>query len=283
MAVLPGVHAGIIGGSAGGKKTLLQIITDAGLTSNLQLVLDPADSASYSGSGQTWTDVSTNAAGYFRGTSSSSEASDPTFNGTAGALDNTDFWSYDGGDFFTKTSAIATWENNLHKSGWAFSLIAMINPSTLNDIQYLFFTQSSGLIDGVNYNVSVQKGGRQLNVTVNNHTGIHYQSNVANLSPASPPDSVYFVALSYAIGTGNTGTYILNNLSASNLSTTQSAAPSTNSGSTPLIGKQTSGYINSNGQKIYGMAMWNTNLSLANLKTLQQNIKTARGFGWTNA
>lgn len=123
--------------AAGGPRSALQTIQMLGLTTGLQLCLDAGDSVSYSGSGQTWSDRSGNGYDFLRGTTSSSQASDPTFNGTAGQLSKNEYWSFDGGDWFTLGQANPTWVNNIHKNnavfavaGWAYST----NPATNFDL-----------------------------------------------------------------------------------------------------------------------------------------------------
>ena len=55
------------------------------ITAGLQLHLDAGDAGSYPGSGQVWSDLTANDFDFHIGETSSSERSDPTFNGSAGA------------------------------------------------------------------------------------------------------------------------------------------------------------------------------------------------------
>jgi hypothetical protein len=116
-----------------------------GLTSGLKLCLDAGDINSYSGSGQKWLDTSGNGYDFFRGTSGSSESSDPTFNGTAGGQSSSEYWSFDGGDFFRYDTANETWMNNLHKNNalWSAALwVRLVNTTT----EYpLFATMNAGM------------------------------------------------------------------------------------------------------------------------------------------
>lgn len=105
---------------AAGNQTFLQIITGLSLTTNLEVVLDAGDSASYT-SGQSWLDRSGNGFDFFLGATSGSEASDPTFNGSAGGLSASEYWSFDGGDRFTYDTTNETWMQNLHKDNAIFS------------------------------------------------------------------------------------------------------------------------------------------------------------------
>lgn len=105
------------------EARLYNIISNLGLTSGLVLCLDAADSASYDGSSQTWTDraASNN---FFRGTTSGSEATDPTFNGSAGGRSSSEYFSFDGGDLF-KEASVLTFLDSAHKDNGACTILAM--------------------------------------------------------------------------------------------------------------------------------------------------------------
>lgn len=103
---------------------MLQIIDALKLRDGLKLCLDAGDTASYSGSGQQWLDVSGNASHFYRGAGSGSEGSDPTFVGPAG--NNTAYFSVDGGDNFTLVPANPAWVNNMCGASAAFTLLARI-------------------------------------------------------------------------------------------------------------------------------------------------------------
>lgn len=89
-------------------------------------LLEASKSASYSGSGQTWSNlVPTPADGsaqtdydFYRGDTSSATTDDPTFNGTAGVAGA--YWSYDGGDFHRIiTGTVPTFLKSAHKTSAA--------------------------------------------------------------------------------------------------------------------------------------------------------------------
>jgi hypothetical protein len=151
--MLPGM-CGIAGKGVGfsiSGKDLIDLLIDMGLTNNLELCLDAADSSSYSGSGQTWNDVSGNGHNFFRGSTSSSQSSDPTFNGSAGGRSSSEYWSFDGGDFFKYSTTNEDWMNRLHKNNATFTLICWIylKDSTVN--QHLFID-----FDNVDTDVGMQ-------------------------------------------------------------------------------------------------------------------------------
>ena len=95
-------------------------IVTAGLTSGLRVVLD-AGSAD-AGSGQSWLDVSGNGVDFFRGADGNSSTDDPAYNGTLGNLSSSEYYSYDGGDFFTYDSTNESWMQDMHKDNAEFSI-----------------------------------------------------------------------------------------------------------------------------------------------------------------
>lgn len=114
--MLPGVMPTTIqqGGSA------INILRRLNLTSGLQLCLDAGDAASYDGSSQSWLDRSGNGYDFFLGAGGTATASDPTFNGTAGGLSSAEYFSFDGGDYFTYDTTNETWMQ-FHKDNAIFS------------------------------------------------------------------------------------------------------------------------------------------------------------------
>lgn len=86
-------------GAAGSPSTPI-------VSTNLVMHLDAGNSSSYDGSSQTWTDLQGNY-NLIRGTTSGSDSTDPTFNGTAGNRSSNEYFSVDGGDYFTAANAYA--------------------------------------------------------------------------------------------------------------------------------------------------------------------------------
>ena len=109
--------------------SLLSTLTTLGLTANLQICLDAGEGDSYT-SGQTWLDLTANDRDFFLGADNAATASDPTFNGVADALSSAEFFSFDGGDYFTKATANDTFINSLHKDNAAFTLAFWVRPAT---------------------------------------------------------------------------------------------------------------------------------------------------------
>lgn len=125
--MLPGIVPVTIG-----RKNLswAAAIAAQGLATSLVLCLDAGDANSYPGTGQQWTDTSPQAVNYNLGATSSSEASDPTFNGTGGRLTGGEYFSCDGGDFFSPV-ATTTIDDAWHKDGATVTVATAIwIPST---------------------------------------------------------------------------------------------------------------------------------------------------------
>lgn len=127
---------------------MIQAITTAGLTSNLQLCLDAGDPLSYT-SGQSWLDRSGNGYDFFLGADGSGTATDPTFV-SAGRLS---YWTFDGGDYFTYDTTNETWMQNLHKNNAVFSYLCMFyKPGAVS--AYAFGDTGAGSVTGALVNVS---------------------------------------------------------------------------------------------------------------------------------
>jgi hypothetical protein len=109
---------------------MIDEITNLGLTSGLKLCLDAGDAASYT-SGQVWLDRSGGGYDFNRGSGSGADGADPTFNGVAGRQSSEEYWSFDGGDYFTYDSANPSWVESLHKDNATFTIIEWIYASGL--------------------------------------------------------------------------------------------------------------------------------------------------------
>lgn len=151
------------------SKSYYQLLSDLGLTSGLKVCLDAGSSSSYS-TGQTWSDLSGNSTNFYRGDTSSSEATDPTFTGTAGNLATGTYWSFDGGDHFTLTASNPTWINNLHKDNAKFTMIALFYSGDVTTQQYVFCTHGNQATN-VGTGFRIIAAGSALSVNVYNGSG----------------------------------------------------------------------------------------------------------------
>lgn len=151
------------------NKTLLEIIQDLSLDTNLELCLDAGDGNSYT-SGTKWLDVSGNGYDFFRGATISVATDDPTFNGTAGGLTSAEYWSFDGADFFELDQANPTAFENMHKDNADCTIIAVVDHGSsgaigriygVNGNSHSYVGESWGVnaSPGNTYNWSNLKGG----------------------------------------------------------------------------------------------------------------------------
>ncbi|TIP38933.1 MAG: hypothetical protein E5X76_21250 [Mesorhizobium sp.] len=113
------------------NQSLLTILAQFNLMTGIGLILDAGDKNSAPSGATSWLDVSGAGSNFFLGTTSGADATDPTFNGTAGRLSDAEYFSGDGGDFFTYSATNLTWMNSLHKDNALFSGVFWFYPATL--------------------------------------------------------------------------------------------------------------------------------------------------------
>lgn len=129
----------------------LYVCRKLGLTSGLQLVLDAGDASSYT-SGQSWLDRSGNGYDFFLGDDGSATATDPTFNGTAGQLSSGEYFSFDGGDYFTYDTTNEAWMQ-FHKDNAQWSYMGWWYMGVADVVNALFGTR--GAVAGGNIGIRV--------------------------------------------------------------------------------------------------------------------------------
>ena len=262
--------------AASANKTLMQIITDLSLTTNLKLCLDAGDSNSYNPGVQTakWLDTSGNGYDFYRGTSTGGDGAEPTFNGSAGGLSGSEYWSFDGGDYFTYDTTNEAWMNNLHKDGAVWSYFGVMYFASATDSRF-FGTKPTGAFCGVTFLIT--SNGR-VNYTVFNDAGGVASSGITIGDTCTPP---LWVVGGAALD--ETAATFINKLNAGTVaSATKSyASPSTNDvASTICIGA--GGGANNpvpNGSRIACLAIWEgTALTSTNLTDLYDAIKGRFGL-----
>jgi hypothetical protein len=242
----------------------LYVARKLGLTDNLQLALDAGDTGSYSGSGQSWLDLSGNGYDFFRGATSSSEASDPTFNGTAGNLSSSEFWSFDGGDEFTYDSANETWMQNLHKAGAKYAVLTWVFvPASVGATQGVFGTNRGAQTVGTGVHLAMGSGGpgsRQYFIRSINAgrpaLDFNSGSNIYSLSAWQ----LVGVSLDEAAGVG--GSYLVNNATFTSFTGTYGSPSSGNASQTMQIGARGNASAPfASGMEMAMFCMWSTNLT----------------------
>lgn len=131
-------------------------------------ILDIGDSNSSDLSAQQVSDVSGNANHWNRGSTSGAEATDPSLNGTAGGLSRNEYLGFDGGDFLTPAGS-HTYDDDLHRDGATFSLLAYFYPGAVSAAQDLFANTNSATLQGIEFLISATAN---VQIIVNNGTGV---------------------------------------------------------------------------------------------------------------
>jgi hypothetical protein len=238
---------------------------------SLVLCLDAGESTSYDGSSQTWSDISGSGNHFYRGATSWSESSDPTFNGSAGGLSSSEYFSFDGGDYFIET-ADHTFAETWHKDNAAFTVVC-VHYHVSGNAGAFISTQgaSSGAGLGVGATVNISGGAPQL--FVRSGSGISYGQAGSN----SYTDSSWnFTGVSQneATGTGGFNVKVNSNTSTHNSSYASPSAGAT--GGTYKLGARynTVSEFQASGARLALLAAWNRALSSSELDNLYTQVKT---------
>lgn len=178
------------------------VIKKLGLTNGLKLCLDAGHELSAPASTTTWLDLSGNGYDFFRGSTSGSQSTDPTFNGTVGKRSSGEYWSFDGGDFFEYDAANETWMNNLHKNNAKYTTLAWVYPSgATNSYNGLFGTHGdSSSWRGISFKVTNNNEVMSLNVS--NGDGGGGQIQLSTIVPVRNAWSLCGVSLDESTGAG---------------------------------------------------------------------------------
>jgi hypothetical protein len=277
--MLPGMmmaHAGGLDASS----TMREVIHALGLTSGLQLILDAGDEDSYT-SGQTWTDLSGAGTDFYRGSTSSSQSTDPTFNGVVGGRSSAEYFSLDGGDFFTIVSANPSWVEDMHQSGGTWTVAEWIRVGTLSDSNYwgslgdgqLTGQPTTGILLGVGVTAVGTTNSQFLAQVNNNSSSAWFKKSTASVTGSA----WNFVAASVNLGTG-LGVLQINGTTES--STTAPGALAAGSATAKLnIGAIGSGeFPDTSGMRFGQIAIWDTALSAAQLAALFQASRGKYGI-----
>ncbi len=248
---------------------LITILNTLGLTTELKLCLDAGDIASYPGGAeQTWTDRSGNGFNFFRGSSSGAQSSDPTFNGTAGACSENEYWSFDGGDFFQETAAHG-FDDNWHKNNGAFTIVVLARTVPAAGHQ-AFFSNNDFLSaqDGMHF---YQTSLHHLSLFLGNQSGSDL--NLTTAATVAPWDQWHFlaVAIDEAVG-ANGATLQIGSTQESFTSTHPAPSASNPDGSLRLGSDSVGGAAMVTGARLGCIAAWNRRLSNAELNSLRHHI-----------
>ncbi len=156
----------------------LAAIQSLGLTTNLQLCLDAGDNASAPSGATSWLDISGNGYDFFRGTTAAGQATDPTFNGTPGGVSSSEYWSFDGGDYFTYDTTNETWMQNVHKNNATATFAWWIYAPTPGVVYVITGTDNLAGIGGdIGFHVNYRANGAlRFSVNDESHPGNSFDS-----------------------------------------------------------------------------------------------------------
>jgi len=101
-----------------------EMIFELGLSSGLLVVLDAGDLSSYPG-GVTWLNTVTGGPNFDRGADAAAGTDDPTFVGTVGARTSSEYFNFDGDDWF-QASATGWGDQGFYTSSGAVTIAAMV-------------------------------------------------------------------------------------------------------------------------------------------------------------
>ncbi len=264
--MIPGMTGPVaFAGGAIGPRTFQQMIEETFGTSGLDFVLDAADGASYDGSSQTWVDThSTN--DFFRGATVAAEASDPTFNGVAGAMTDAEYFSFDGGDFFRETAA-HTFAENWHKDNAAFTLVAVFWPLAHTGIQALFNTTSITDAPGLSWNLDASE---LLHLEVSNASAAVLDINTVGAISVSAWN---FLAVALNEATGANGATLQIGATQSSFTSTYTAPSAAGSGLPYEIAGEGGTRRPVSGSRLACMAGWSRRLSDGELSALRSALQ----------
>lgn len=272
--------------AATGPSSFRQMIISAAGLADLNLCLDAGDIHSFpSSTSQTWLDTSGNGNDYFRGLDSGASTNDPTFNGVVGARSPSEYFSFDGGDYFEET-ADQTFADAWHRPGSSpFTIIAVIERSG-NIAQYIFntlSTRSQGFnqfTSGVQFNTGASSSTR-LSLFVSNSQFISPDlfgstctaNSTINLTNGEP----VFCAVTFTPSGASSPTFFRVN----NSSETVSASGNTNSLLNQNIiipygigiYRSLSVSLNANGTRIYCLACFSRVLSSNEIDSIYIKLK----------
>jgi len=176
-----------------------------GLTS--VVCLDAGDLASYNGTSQQWTDTSGAGNHFNLGTTTGVDVTDPTFAGVAGAKTGNEYFSCDGGDFWTPAGA-PTFDDTWHRDGGVFTIATVHWCASLAATACFFGNANSGTAEGLRLTRALTTG----NITLSMQNGTASQN--FNAPTGAVLNAWNYVAISVSENAGASGGNLLVNATA---------------------------------------------------------------------
>jgi hypothetical protein len=258
-------------------RTLLEKIQMLGLTANLKLCLDAGDVASFAGTGTKWLDTAGSGYDFFLGATNSAEGSDPAFNGTAGAATSSEYWSFDGGDYFTYDTTNETWMQNIHKTGGLLTVCVWLYLNTRTASQYYAGTVGVNA-SGTGFVLFVSSGGN-ISFTVRDAGTARHQ--IQSSGTTINTGSWYFLGVSYdeSLANGTENSFVINGTSTGlNVINTSATRNSGNASYDMQIGAGGNA-LNpmQSGSRMAGFLAWDRVLSPTELDDIYQSTRARFG------
>lgn len=219
-----------------------------------------------------WLDTSGNGYDFFRGAALTSGTDDPTFNGTPGALTSSEYFSFDGGDFFTYDTTNETWMQNLHKNNAAFTFAGWIYLGGTGVTQHIVATMdNSGTDTGIRFYVATNES---LNYqVVNAGTQVIAQGTTGSISVMTT-GQWYFIAVAVDEPTVSNGTLWQQDGDNANDGSTYTLPAAGNATGTMRIGAGTAGaFAFPSGTRLGIMMAWSTALTQPQLMNVYAATK----------
>jgi hypothetical protein len=249
------------------SKKLIDSITDEGLTSGLVLCLDAGDENSYDPGVQTakWLDVSGNGYDFYRGSSVGGDGAEPTFNGSAGGKSGNEYFSFDGGDYFTYDSANEAWMNSLHSNTAQWSVFFAMRGAFSSPFgnNFIFGTTESGT--GCRF---TWDDNGALYITV------YPGSSSATLNFSGSTKFGQDYAIGYGVSINSGLSQCLINGSTNTQATSLTGNASAADGTMRLGGLPGPAQLAGNGARMYYLAVWNgVVLTTTQLKAIWEGVR----------
>lgn len=271
------VGFGSASGSSGGNGAILAAIQNRGLTTGLKVLIDAGASGSYSGSGQSWLDLSGNGYDFFLGADGSAAGDDPTFNGSAGGDSVNEYFGYDGGDYFQYDTTVETWMSNMHKDSAIFSYIAGVLLSTATSTIRLFDTANGSSQSGVASVCSTSAGLKHSVLVTDDAAG----TEISLVSSVTPNASSWnFLGFSMDEASSTSGVMKTNGTTETGLTVTY-PSPGTAAATAMRIGRNNLGTFSTANTRIAFLAIWEgVAIGSTALDNLYADIAAARAYGF---
>lgn len=232
-----------------------------------------SDSARYTANftppGRRWLDTS--GGGYdFKSGDGSTTTTFPTFNGTPGGLSSAEYWSFDGGDYFTYDTTNETWMDALHKASATWTTIAAFRLGATGSLQTIFSTMSGGSGTGIVLHVTA---GDKLQITVRNAGSVVMQQAMDAVTLTS--GTWYVVGASVDTG-GNSLKWRVRGTSETDTATYTSPSSSAADGFKIATFTGVSSSITNN-SRMAALAIWSSALTDAQMGNIIAYIKSRLG------